>query len=72
MTDLEKELAKIKAGQAEFERSPAWSTISGIIRMFFNVVLWILFWSLVVQCSCEGCVWQPIEFNSVEQESIDG
>ena len=52
-------LAGIQSRKEAFNRSPVWFTIWGCTSTILNIIFWIVFWSLVVQCTCDGCVWQP-------------
>jgi hypothetical protein len=50
-------MARVKARAEAFARSPFWFTLWDISHKCLSVVFWLLFWSLVTQCTCGGCVW---------------
>lgn len=28
-----------------------------LTKLLCNCIFWVAFWSLIVQCTCRGCVW---------------
>ena len=53
-------LAKIEARKAAFEKSPVIFTIWDITTSFLQVICYVLIFALFAQCSCDGCIWQPM------------
>ena len=53
-------IATIKVRAEAFAASPIWFTAWDITGDVIRAVFWIAFWSVVAQCTCDGCVWgQP-------------
>lgn len=55
----EKKLAIIESRKAAFTRSPSWFTFWDVGTSLVKVCFWIAFWSIIAQCTCDGCIWSP-------------
>lgn len=52
----EQALATIKARNEGFLKSPFWFTVWDISTTILNITFWIVFWFLIVSCTCNGCI----------------
>lgn len=51
---------KAAGNMAAFNRSPGWFTLLRITQKMLKVVLWLGFFAIVAQCTCNGCVWGKV------------
>ncbi len=54
--DHEKKLAIIEARKIAFARSPFWFTVWDWGAKIIGTALWLGFWFLLAQCTCDGCI----------------
>ena len=52
----QEKMARMAHRRSAFEKSPFWFTLWDVTVRTLEVVLWLGFWLLVAQCSCDGCI----------------
>lgn len=61
MTDGQREheikLAQIESRKAAFAKSPFWYAVCSVFKGLLATVFWLGFWSIIAQCTCDGCIW---------------